>query len=208
MRTVPVRLEVGAAEAPILLRTIEAMNRAANEAGEVAFREKVWRRTPLHRLAYPLLRERFGLSAQMAVRVIGKVGGAYIRDPSRKPTFRRRGAVPYDPRILSWKGRQRERVSLLTLDGRREFRVRWSEYGRQAVARGNLRGEADLVYRDGAFYLALVVESRDPSCYEPTGALGVDLGVVNLAADSDGTVYTTEVVECVRKRTDRLRASL
>ncbi|EQD54515.1 IS605 OrfB family transposase, partial [mine drainage metagenome] len=141
--------------------------------------------------------------------MIGKVGGAYVRDPSRQPTFRRRGVVPYDPRILSWKGERMERVSLLALDGRHEFRVRWSEHGRQSVARGKLRGGADLVYRDGAFYLALVVESHDAPRYEPRGGvLGVDLGVVNLATDSDGTVYTSEGVDRRRVRSDRLRARL
>lgn len=208
MRTVRVRLEVGAAEAPALLRTVEAMNRAADAVGEVAFRERAKRRTHLHRLTYRMVREQFGLSAQMAVRAIGKVGGAYVRDPLRKPTFRPRGAVPYDPRILSWKGERKERVSLLALDGRHEFRVRWSEYGRQAVARGKLRGEADLVYRDGAFYLALVVESVDAIPYEPQGALGVDLGVVNIAVDSDGTTYKADGVDRVRIRADRLRAHL
>ena len=208
MRTVLVRLEVGAAETPALLRTVETMNRAADAVGEVAFHAKAHRRTHLHHLTYHMVRDRFGLSAQMAVRVIGKVGGAYVRDPSHKPTFRRRGAVPYDPRILSWKGERRERVSLLALDGRHESRVRWPEYGRQAVARGKLRGEVDLVYRDGAFYLALVVESVDTTPYEPTGALGVDLGVVNLATDSDGTVYKADGTDRVRTRTDRLRAHL
>ncbi|MFZ1022926.1 MAG: transposase [Thermoplasmata archaeon] len=208
MRTVLVRLEVGVAEVPLLLRTMEAMNRACDAIGEVAFRERAKRRTRLHHLTYGMVRATFGLSAQMAVRAIGKVGGAYIRDPFRKPHFRRHGAVPYDLRILSWKGEQRERVSLLALDGRHEFRVRWSEYGRHAVARGQLRGESDLVYRDGAFYLALVVESQDPPCYEPTGVLGVDLGVVNLATDSDGVVYKADGVDQVRVRTDRLRAHL
>ncbi len=208
MRTVPVRLEVTVTEAPVLLRTLEAMNQACNAVGEVAFRERARQRTHLHHLTYGMVRERIGLSAQMAVRVIGKVGGAYVRDPFRKPVFRRRGAVPYDSRILSWKGERREKVSLLALDGRHEFRVRWSEYGQQAVARGKLRGEADLVYRDGAFYLALAVESRDPPCYKPTGALGVDLGVVNLATDSDGTIYKADEVDRVRARIDRLRAGL
>ena len=122
MRTVMARLEVGAEQGLILLRTIEAMNRASAAIAEVAFRERATRRTHLHHLTYHVSRERFGLSAQMAVRAIGKVGGAYVRDPSRKPTFRLRGAVPYDPRIRSWKGERRERVSLLTLDGRQEFR--------------------------------------------------------------------------------------
>jgi putative transposase len=208
MRTVLVRLEVGPADAPALLRTIESLNRACDAIAEVAFRNHCHRRTPLQRRTYRMARERFGLSAQMAVRAVAKVGGAYVRDPSRKPTFRRRGAVPYDPRILSWKGGRRERVSLLTLDGRREFRVRWSEYGRQAVARGDLRGEADLIYRDGAFYLALVVESKVAPGYAPVGALGVDFGVVNVAVDSDGNFYTADRVDRVRTRIERLRARL
>ena len=208
MRTVLVRLEAGVAERDALLRTVETMNRACDAIGEVAFRERCRGRTRLHSLTYRMAREQFGLSAQMAVRAIGKVGGAYVRDPSHKPTFRRRGSVPYDPRILSWKGEDRERVSLLTLDGRREFRVRWSEYGRQAVARGRLRGEADIVYRDGAFYLCLVVESHDPPPYTPVGVLGVDLGVVNLAVDSDGATYKADGVDRVRVSMDRIRARL
>jgi len=208
MRTILVRLEVPSEQRDSLIRTMEAMNRACDAVGEVAFREKCRRRTPLHHLTYRMARDQFGLSAQMAARVIGKVGGAYIRDPSRNPTFHRRGAVPYDPRILSWKGERRERVSLLTLDGRREFRIRWSEYGRQAVAGGKLRGESDLVYRDRAFYLALIVESKDAPPYEPRGALGVDLGVVNIAVDSDGTFYKADGVDRVRRRIDRLRGHL
>lgn len=208
MRTVLVRLEVGVAEAPALLRTIETMNRACNAVGEVAIREKCYHRTSLHHLTYHMIRQQFGLSAQMAIRVIGKVCGAYVRNPSRRPTFRLHGAIPYDTRILSWKGKNREKVSLLTLDGRREFQVRWSEYGRRAVIQGELRGEYDLIYRDHAFYLALVIESKDPPCYEPTGVLGVDLGVVNIAVDSDGNTYKAENVDRMRSRIDRLRANL
>jgi putative transposase len=208
MRTVLVRLEASPEQRDALLRTMEAMNRACDAVGEVAFREKCRRRTPLQRLTYRMARDQFGLSSQMAVRAIAKVGGAYVRDPSRKHTFHRCGAVPYDPRILSWKGERRERASLLTLDGRHEFRIRWSEFGRQAVARGKLRGESDLVYRDGVFYLALVIESKDAPRYEPKGALGVDLGVVNIAVDSDGNIYKAEGVDRLRRKIDRLRAHL
>jgi putative transposase len=208
MRTVLVRLEVGAEEKPALLRTMETMNRAANTVADAAFREKCRRRTPLHHLTYFAIREEFGLSAQMAVRVIGKVGGAYVRDPERKPSFDLRGAVPYDHLYRSWKGRRRERVSLLTLNGRREFRLRWSEYGRQAVRGKRMRDESDLVYRGGEFYLALVVESKGRKPYRPKGALGVDLGMVNLAVDSDGTTYKADGVDWIRARMDHLRAQL
>jgi IS605 OrfB family transposase len=40
MRTVLVRLDVGTTDAPLLLRTIEAINRACDAIGEAAFRER------------------------------------------------------------------------------------------------------------------------------------------------------------------------
>jgi hypothetical protein len=52
----------------------------------------------------------------MAVRAIAKACEAYKRDKTLRPTFRPDGAVAYDQRILSRKGR--DSVSILTLDGR------------------------------------------------------------------------------------------
>ena len=55
----------------------------------------------LQKLAYHDIRERFGLSAQMTVRAIGKVVEVYKRDRRLLPRFRPHCAVPYDQRILS-----------------------------------------------------------------------------------------------------------
>ncbi|EQD67952.1 transposase, IS605 OrfB family, partial [mine drainage metagenome] len=67
---------------------------------------------------------------------------------------------------------------------------------------------ADLIWRDGKFYLAVIVGVPDGSPYEPQGALGVDLGVVNIATDSDGTTYSSEPVDKVRGKADRLKGRL
>ncbi len=50
-------------------------------------------------------------------------------------------------------------------------------------------GQADLMYRDGQSYLALVVDVPQLPPLRPEAWLGVDLGIVNLAADSDGQTY-------------------
>src|SRR5262249_60166632 len=70
----------------------------------------------LQQLFYYDLREKFGLSAQMAALCIRHVGGTYSRDKSIKPVFRKHAAMPFDSRIMSFKGV--DRVSLLTLEGR------------------------------------------------------------------------------------------
>lgn len=192
--------------ADALLATMRACNAAASRAAEVAFEHKTANKIRLQPLVYAGLRTEFGLSSQMAVRAISKACEAYKRDKKIKPAFRPLGAVAYDQRILSWKGR--DRVSILTLVGRIivpvVYQGRWL-----ATAGPTLRGAADLIYRDGKFYLAVVIDVPEPpKGPEPDEWLGVDLGIVNIAADSDGTTYSGKAVRAVRYRNRQLRARL
>jgi putative transposase len=190
----------------MLTATVRACNAAANRTAEVAFAHRTANKIAVQKLVYPELRERFGLSAQMAIRAIAKTCEAYKRDKSIQPTFRPDGAIAYDQRILSWKGR--DAVSILTLTGRIivpvVYRGRWTRVPGTVV-----RGQADLIVRDGTWYLAVVIDVPEPpGGGEPDGWPGVDLGVVNLAVDGDGTVHCGKGVRAVRRRTNRLRAKL
>jgi IS605 OrfB family transposase len=71
-----------------------------------------------------------------------------------------------------------------------------------------VRGQADLIYRDGQFYLAVVVDVPDPPPFQPDAWLGADLGIVNIAADSDGQTYSGGHVNGLRKRHAKLRQRL
>jgi IS605 OrfB family transposase len=189
-----------------LLATVRACNAAATRAAEVAFEHKTANKIRLQALCYTELREQFGLSAQMAIRAIAKACEAYKRDKNIQPVFGPLGAFAYDQRILSWKGP--DRVSILTLGGRIIVPVIWQ--GRRLGTTGTkLRGAADLIYRDGQFYLAVVIDVPEPPPGpEPARWLGVDLGIVNLATDSDGTSYSGKAVRAVRYRNRQLRARL
>ena len=206
LQTLMLRLDPTPPDHARLLQTMERINAACSTIADVAFREKCASKVLLQRMLYRQVREQFGLSAQMAVRAIAKVVEAYKRDRTRKPTFRPRGAVPYDQRILSFKSL--DAASILTLDGRAAVPIRLGDYLRAVLVKRPRRGQADLIYRDRTFYLAVVVEAPEATPYDPVGALGVDLGVVNLATDSDGTVYSSESVEKVRAKADRLKARL
>jgi IS605 OrfB family transposase len=71
------------------------------------------------------------------------------------------------------------------------------------------RGEADLVLRDGVFYLFVSVtlsETEAPACKE---WLGIDLGLVNLAQSSDGQTFgEARKVAGIRARRWRQRKRL
>jgi len=164
----------------------------------------------LQKLVYYDIRARFGLSAQMCIRAISKVAEAYKRDREKRPTFRAHGAMTYDERVLSFP--RVDRISLLTLDGRVEAPFRFGAY--QAARLDRVRGQCDLLYRNGAFFLSCTVDAPEPAPDEPTGFLGVDLGIINLAATSDGEIVNQGQrivhvhVNTMRARYARLRAKL
>ncbi|WP_346540079.1 transposase [Micromonospora sp. DPT] len=193
-------------QAAMLAATMHACNRATNHAAEVAFEHRTANKIALQKLVYADLREEYGLSSQMAIRAIAKACEAYKRDKKIQPQFRPDGAIQYDQRILTWKGR--DAVSILTLKGRIivpvVYQGRWTDVPGTVV-----RGQADLILRDGEWYIAVVIDVPEPPCGgEPDSWLGVDLGVVNLATDSDGTAYCGKGVRAVRRRNLRLRAKL
>lgn len=193
-------------QAEQLRATMLACNAAADRVAEVAFVHRTANKIRLQPLVYAELRERFGLSSQMAVRAISKACEAYKRDKTTQPTFRPMGAVAYDQRILSWKGR--DAASILTLAGRIVVPVIYQ--GRWLATTGAvLRGAADLICRDGNWYLAVVIDVPEPpGGGEPDGWLGVDLGIVNIATDSDGATHSGRGVRAVRRRNIELRRRL
>jgi IS605 OrfB family transposase len=70
------------------------------------------------------------------------------------------------------------------------------------------RGESDLCLVDGKFYLMSVCDIETPETKDVDGFLGVDMGIANIAVDSDGTVHQGKTVQSVRYRHRMLRAKL
>ncbi len=58
---------------------------------------------------------------------------------------------------------------------------------------------------DGKWFLLVTVDLPDGTATPATDFLGVDLGICNLAADSDGNTYSGEAVQRVRRRHKRNR---
>jgi IS605 OrfB family transposase len=180
-----------------LKATVERFNEAADWAAGIAFEHRCSNKVVLQKIVYRELRDRFGLSAQMAVRCIAQVCEAYRRDKAIRPVFRPHAAMPFDQRIMSFKGV--DRVSLLTLDGRILVPVIMGKY--QAERYTNAKGQADLVLRrDGKWFLLVTVDVPDKTPIPATDFLGVDLGIVNLATDNEGEKFSGEKVERNRKR--------
>jgi putative transposase len=179
-----------------LLAVMERFNEATNFAARVGFEAHVFSQPSIHKLAYREIRRRFGLSAQLAVRAIGKAVEVFQRDKSVRPAFKARGAVTYDERILSFKGL--DRVSLTTLEGREVIAMVFGEYQGQRFDR--IKGQVDLVYSGGQFHLYATIKVPENPRIEVQDFLGIDMGVVNVATDSDGDIHSGAAVEQTRRR--------
>lgn len=190
-----------------LLETMRLFNAACDYVAQIAFTAHSANKFDLQKMVYGALRTEYHLPAQLAIRAISKTVEAYKRDKEIQPHFRPEGAIVYDPRVMSFKGPNT--VSLLTLAGR--VLVPFWVGGYQQSRLGAIQGQADLIYRNGTFYLAVTLDMPEPPPDIPDGGtLGVDLGIVNLATDSDGEHFSGDAVEHTRTRTrmNALRAAL
>lgn len=204
LQTLMVKLDTSEEQHQALLETMRQFNEACNYIANIAFERKTANKIELQKVVYYDVRDRFGLSAQLAIRAIAKTAEAYKRDKSIKPEFGKDGAIVYDQRILSWRGL--EAVSILSLKGRLKIPIRIGEY--QEARLDRIRGQADLILRDGIFYLAVVVNAPEPSKSDPVGTLGIDLGIVNIATDSNGESFSGKKIDDNRERYAKLRANL
>ncbi len=92
------------------------------------------------------MRECFGLSSQLAIRIISKVVESYKRD--KKPWFKSFGAIHYDQRNSRI---SIDKVSIMTLQWRLKLATRVGDYQRQRWNRGKIKGQSDLISKKGVF---------------------------------------------------------
>lgn len=202
---VQVKLLPATDQASALAATLELANQAANLAAGVAWERRVFRNYDLRALVYGDLKA-MGLSAQPAQQVIRKVAGAYKADRRTRRTFRQDAAQPYDDRCLSWQLGQ-STVSIWTTAGRlKGLQFTCAAWQRALLA--SRKGESDLLYRDGKWFLSATCEAPEPQPGEPDGFLGVDLGIINIATTSDGERHAGRHLNRVRNRNRRLRGKL
>ncbi|MCA9367165.1 transposase [Candidatus Kaiserbacteria bacterium] len=203
--TAQVKLSTESGQHSILLKTLEEANSCCDWISGEAFREKVFSRFSLQKIVYRRAREVCGLSSQITIRAIAKVCDAYSVNKETRVKFKKFGAFPYDNKNLSWKT-DKKIVSISTINGRLKIPYLCGRRAEQLLQ--GKRGEADLCFIRGEFYLFVSCEVETPDPVDIDGALGVDLGLNNIAVDSDGNFYSGSHIVSIQKRRDRQRARL
>lgn len=199
--TIKLRLLPNSKQKPLLLETMKRFNEAASFAAKIGFDNKVFSQPSIHKLTYFEIRSRFSLSAQLAVRSIGKAVECFSRDKKVCPSFKPYGAVTYDQRNLCFKGL--DRVSLSTLNGREIISMIYGEYQKERFDR--IKGQCDLVFIKNKFYLMATIDIIEDPQIEVGEFIGIDLGIINIATDSIGGSYSGKEVSRNRHRRSTAR---
>ena len=209
-RTVCVKLDVRG-HGPVLSETAAAFNATATWIAQVCWGEGITNSNTAHHRVYGETRRRFGLGAQLAICARAKamevLGAMRKKDGDTCPTFGPTNSVRYDGR--TYRLLPLDDVTLNTLHGRVVCRMQPGMCQRAMLLdEGWEIGGAELVQRRGVWYLHIVQHAPAPEETVPTGYLGVDLGIVNVATDSTGEPFTGAALRATRERRFRHRQSL
>jgi putative transposase len=142
-----------------LLATLKEANKACDWISETAFQNKTYKQFDLHKLCYYSVKESFNLSAQMIIRAIAKVVDSYKIQTKKQTVFKPLGSIAYDDRIISFKANNQ--VSLWTVEGRLTIPFVCGEHQQKLLQ--FRKGEVDLIYRKGNFYLNAVCDVPEES---------------------------------------------
>jgi len=201
--TAKIRLLPTPEQAAALDETLTRANQCANWLSSKAWELKIFSYFSLQKLLYHEARKKFGLSAQLTIRVFSKVADAYKLDNKRERFFRLNGSIAYDDRILRFRDGV---VSIWTLQGRQT--IPFVTGLRQKSLLASRQGESDLILHRRKFYLGVTCNVVEPDISEVDDWLGLDMGIANIATDSDGGNYSGSTVKSVRHRHRRLRSKL
>ena len=198
VRTIVCKLDPTSEQALEIEATLEAFAAACNRIAAVCRSIPSTEKNTVQRACYPEIRQTFGLSANLTIRAIARVCAALKVQEKAHSTFGPT-SVDYDARIFSF--RQEDGTFSLTLRESRQRIATILGEPQKAALTGQHPTAAQLVKRrDGRYFLHVQMSQHVPELTEPQDFLGVDLGIANLAVDSEGETFSGDRITRNRRR--------
>lgn len=176
---------------------------ACNRISDTMWSKKVFNQFRVHNIVYHDLKNTTDLSAQIIVRCISKTVNTYKKGKKKKRIFRLLGSIAYDSRILSYSKKKQE-VSIWGIGGR--LKIPFICHNPKYIP--YIKGEADLLYKNGKFYLFQNVDVPEENMIDVEKFIGIDFGMKNIATLSDGTKYNSEQLNKIKDKYFKTRRSI
>lgn len=190
-RTIRIHLQPSPAQVAALAETSRQFTAAFNLFAELGWREGVSNATKLHFLAYypvrtalPDLNSNLTNTARAKAAEALRSAFTLRKDPDHKVSQPRSSSCPPRYNIHTYRvDWESQTVRLSLVGGRQTIRFRVPDYARKYA--GNPVDTADLIQRDGAWWLHVVVTVPAPEIAPSAQVVGVDLGINRPAVTSN-----------------------
>jgi putative transposase len=197
-RTVVCKLAPTPEQASDIDATLKAFAAACDHAAETARRIGSTNKVKVQHACYRELRDRFGLSANLAIRAIARACAA-LKVPEKMHSTFAPTSIDYDQRIFSfieWNWT----FGLTLLSGRVKLTTVLGDY-QKGLLKGRKPTAATLVKRrDGQLFLHVQLTDEVSEPTTPHDHLGIDLGLANIATDSTGAKSVGDTIDRTRRR--------
>lgn len=166
-------------------------------------------KTTIQSLVYQTIREKYSLSANLAVRACARVGAnrkTAKKDKKPVKAFKPTSA-DYDARIFAFREKDWS-VSLTLVNGREHIPILASNY-QIGKLKGTKPTSAQLCkHRDGNYYIHIQVKDEAPKPINSHKVIGVDFGRTDIAVTSDNKKWSGKEIREVRDQYSKQRATL
>ena len=189
-------------QANLLLDTMKEANAVCNAISDVAWQKRIFNNFKLHHETYHAYKSTFKLSSQVLIRCIAKVADAYKLEKKVKREFNPFGSIGYDSRIMTYK--PNNIVSLWAIGGR--IKIPFVCHNPDYIP--YIKGEADLVYKKGKFYLFQTVDVPEEDIDDVEAFVGVDFGLTDVCVTSDGIKHSADGLNKYREHRQKVRSSI
>lgn len=206
--TLVCKLQPTPEQSNLIEATLKAFADACNYTNQTV-KPSITSSVSIQNLVYPMLREQFGLSANLAVRACARVG-------ANRKTAKVKGkhvltfsptSADYDARIFAFR-EQDWTVSLTLVGGREHIKLNAGNYQRGKLA-GKKPTSAQLCkHRDGEYYIHIQIKDEAPAPIKSDKVIGVDFGRRDIAVTSIGDKWDGFQITEIRDKYSRVRASL
>ena len=206
IRTLSCKLVVPPPVAARIDATLEAFAQACNFVADWGNEHKKHRQYDLHKGCYRDIRERFGLSANLAVRAIARVAPRLANAKTRHSRFKPT-SIDYDARIFKL-DMSSETVSLRLIEGRCILALALGDFQRERLAGQSPTSATLKKGRKNRYYLDVQVKEEAPPTQDADDTLGVDLGIRHIATDSAEHQFQGQDLADYRQHRANVRARL
>jgi len=209
IRTIKLKLNIPETE---ILPTVQAYTNAYNSVCQQGWQDKDYNAISLHHKTYKTIREQHNLPAQLAISARTKAVES-LKSVKTRRTKKQQVSCPvskqcsirYDKNSITiWF--EKERISLLTIEGRKKFSIQVPEYFKQYITWDKC--SADLFVRNHTVFLNIVMSTEKTDIPKKDAYVGIDRGIKKIAVTSEKQFFNGSQIKRITDKYDKIKSNL